>query len=720
MTTDPNGPASYPGPPPDPDASDDTAEVVDLDTERARRNKASDNTDTHFDVALDDEATPGGALVDPPPGKRTNRQPIVPVGLSTWGAVKSTAKYAAGEVWYHTRFHALRSPWYAMQALFWAVVGVFRLAGRQLKWWWLTEQTGLRQKAADDNDPQTWHKLHREVKATRHWRFWCLFAEVVGVAVVGPMLWLAAPWYARVAACSLVVAGLARLGRPQDRPIITPAVVTGRFRRINPDIVLRAYYAAGLGHPEKPNQQIAFGGPMGRDASDTGSQVLIDLPYGKGWEHVLNARGAIASGLDVSINQVYLTKDPTSHRRHLLFVADRDPLAVPVGRTPLLDCKPRDVWTEAPFGRDERNRKVGLMLLWISILIGAQPRKGKTFATRLLALFCALDPYVRLVIVDGKMSPDWDKFRLVAHRYVCGVMPNSRDDDPITHFLDALREIKAHIQEVNDLLSKLPTSECPEGKLTRELSRRYPQLRVWLLVIEEFQNYFETEDQEVNKEIAGLLSFIKAVGPSAGVIILSSSQKPSGVGAGDVARLFNRFRDNHDVRFALKSGNRVVSEAILGGDAYAEGFDASALPVGEAYRGVGILYGASDNTPIVRTYLADHTDAEKILVAARKHREAAGELTGYAAGEQLARDTRDTLADVRGVFNPGEPGLHWKTIAARLAERLPEHYADVTAEAVSALLREHVRSVDVKVSGVVLKGTRKADLDTAIKARRTA
>ena len=79
---------------------------------------------------------------------------------------------------------------------------------------------------------------------------------------------------------------------------------------------------------------------------------------------------------------------------------------------------------------------------------------------------------------------------------------------------------------------------------------------------------------------------VKAVGPSAGVIILSSSQKPSGVGAGDVARPFNRYRDNHDVRAALKCGNRVVSEAILGGDAYAEGFDASTLPTGPEYLGV--------------------------------------------------------------------------------------------------------------------------------------
>jgi DNA segregation ATPase FtsK/SpoIIIE, S-DNA-T family len=607
-----------------------------------------------------------------------------------------------------------------VQALFWAVIGLFRLIGRQLRWWWLSEQYGLRQAAADANDPQTWYKLHREVKATRAWRGVVLLGELAVLGLGGPVAYALAPWWAVALALAVIVPGLARIGRPVDRPILTPAVVEGRYRRVNPDIILRAYYAAGLGHPDKPNQQVTFGSTMSRDATGSGSQVVIDLPYGKTWEHVLNAKGAIASGLDVSVNQVFLTRDPSSHRRHLLFVADRDPLAIPAGRTPLLDGKVRDIWAEAPLGLDERGRKVSLLLMWISVLVGAQPRKGKTFATRLLALYAALDPYVRLIVVDGKMSPDWDRFRLVAHRMVFGTVPNSRDNDPIEHLLEVLREVKAHIQEVNDFLASLSTVECPEGKITRELSRKYPQLRVWMLVMEEFQVYYELDSQEQNKEIAALLSYIMAVGPSAGVVLLSSSQKPSGVGAGDVGRLFNRYRDNHAVRLALKCGNRIVSEAILGGEAYSEGYDASALPNGPQYRGVGYLYGAGDDTPTVRTYLADHADAEKILTAARKHRQAAGTLSGAAIGETITRDMRDTLADVRAVFLAGEKGLHWPVIAARLAETLPEHYADITPDAISAQLRDRVPSVNVKVRGEVLRGARLADVDTAIEGRKSA
>ncbi|MEV6306091.1 cell division protein FtsK [Actinoplanes sp. NPDC051861] len=695
------------------------ADVMDLDSARARKSAAVSG-DTHYAVTLDDEPSPGGALVDPPPAGSGSRIPIVPVGWNTWPNIKHSAKQAAALAAYRIGFHALRSPWYALLASFWSIVGLFRLLGRQIKWWWVTEQYGLRQAAADGNDPAMWLKLHREVKATRLWRGIVLLAGLLTAVIGGPVLYATAPTWALLLVGAGLVAFLAHVGRPEDRPIITPATVAGRFRRIDPDIILRAYYAAGLGHPDKPRQQIAFGSTMARDAANTGSQVTIDLPYGKTFDDVVKAKGAIASGLDVSINQVYITRDPSSHRRHVLFVADRDPLAIPAGRTPLLDCKPRDIWQPAPFGKDERDRNVGLLMMWISVLVGAQPRKGKTFATRLLALYAALDPYTVLLLADGKMSADWDKFRLIAHRFVCGVVPNSRDNDPIEHLLEMLREVKKHIEDVNDFLASLPTSECPEGKLTRELSRKYPLLRVWVLVMEEFQTYFETDDQDINKEIAGLLSFIMAVGPSAGVIILSSSQKPSGVGAGDVGRLFNRYRDNHGVRFALRCGNRIVSEAVLGGDAYTEGFDASALPNGSNYRGVGILYGHSDDTATVRTYLADHEDAERILTAARKHREAAGTLTGDAAGEKVARELRDSLADVRSVFLPGENGLHWAVIAERLADRLPEHYADATADAVSALLREHVPSVSVKVKGVVNRGCRVADIDTAIGRRKSA
>ncbi|MFC7591272.1 hypothetical protein ACFQYP_51915 [Nonomuraea antimicrobica] len=596
-----------------------------------------------------------------------------------------------------------------------AIRGAFRLINRQLRWWWVNEQYALLQQAASDNDPSMWLKLHREGKATRRWRGVVLFFQAITLTVaIVVAAHLDALWQTAIVAALVPV--LARYGRPAGRSIIPAAVVTRRYRKLNSDIVLRAYYAAGLGHPDRANMQIEFGTGMAREGD--GSKVLVNLPYGKTFADAVNAREKIASGLDVALAQVTLSRDPQSHRSHWLWVADADPLATPAGRTPLLACKETDIWQPAPLGVDERGRVVALLMLWASILVGAQPRQGKSFTARLLALYAALDPYVRLDVFDGKGSPDWRKFALVAHSCSFG-FTLTRDGDPLETFVQMLRDLKADVQARYQKLSELPVDVCPEGKLTREIARdpRYG-MPVRLVVIDECQEYFDTGDKELNKEIASLMVFLVKVAPAAGVILVDATQKPGGVGTGDVATAFTSFRDNHQVRVALRTGSWQVSDLVLGSGAYSEGFDSSALL--PSYKGVGILRGAGDDTPTVRFYLADAEDAEKILHAARKLRERAGTLSGFAAGQAAVREVRDVLADALTVFQSGETGLPWAVIATRLAERIPEHYADLTPEAISAQLRAlGVPSVDIKRDGKALKGAKKAAVTAAI-ARREA
>jgi DNA segregation ATPase FtsK/SpoIIIE, S-DNA-T family len=672
--------------------------------------------DTSFEVHLDDEPAAGPEPVDAGegivlPDPDGEAYPVIPEHLRSPAGIGEALARHGRRLGHRASFHGIRAPRYLLLAVAWGTIGVFRLAGRQLAWWWLYEQDFLRSRAVASGDSREWMRLHREAKDTRRVRGIILGTELFGLLLAVLALIRFAPWWGWLAVIAVALPALARAGRPDDRPIITPAMTVPRFRVLNADVVLRAYYAAGLGHPDKPGQQVEFESAMTRDGD--GSRVRVVLPYGTGFDKAVRARDDLAAGLDVAPSQVYLTRDKSSHRRHMLWVADRDPLAVKAGRTPLLDGKPRSIWQPAPLGLDERGRKVTLLLLWVSILIGAQPRKGKTFTGRLLALYAALDPYVRLSVVDGKNSPDWNAFRKIAYHFIHGIVP-SRDGDPVEQLIAALAEIKRHIQDTNEFLAGLPVAECPEGKLTEELCRRYPaRLFAWMLVMEEFQNYFELPDQKANAVIADLLSFIMAVGPSAGVVIVSLSQKPSGIGAGDVQRLFNRYRDNHAVRFALRCGNRVVSDAILGGDAYSEGFDASTLPVGNEYLGVGYLYGAADHTPVVRTYLADAENTEQIVSAARVLRERAGTLTGFAAGQDTGTPARDVLADVLAVFGT-DPALHWPTLAERLAAQFADRWAGATADAVSAQCRDlDVPSVDVKADGIVRKGCRKAAVHKA-------
>ncbi|WP_250283866.1 cell division protein FtsK [Frankia sp. CiP1_Cm_nod2] len=677
-----------------------------------------------YDVPLDPEPDPTAQPVpvdipDCAASRRRwaddERRPIIPSGLRR-GSLAPTVRHTAGHLTHVVVFHAVRLPWYTLVTTRAAGVGVVRLLDRQRRWWWCAEAADLLHTTAEAADPGAWLKLHREIRATRLRRGLMLAVELF--AVGWGLLWLPAvvnvlPWPVTLLLGGAALVALARFGRPAGRPLLPSAVVTPRYRRLTADVVLRAYYAARLGMPDKPGQQVEFGSPMSRDGE--GSRVVVDLPYGKGFGDAVRAREAIASGLDVATSQVFLTRDPTSHRRHMLWVADRDPLAVGAGRTPLLACKPTDIWTPAPFGVDERGGAVTVDLMFTSILVGAQPRQGKTFALRTLALYAALDPYVRISVFDGGGKPDWRRFALVADRCSFGLAP-TRDGDPVEVLINTLRAIKEDVRQRYVHLSDLPSDVCPEGKLTRAIARN-PEygMPVHLLLLDEFQEYFNTGNQTADQEIADLLVYLVRVAPAAGVLLGDATQRPSGIGSGgDVARKFTDFRDNHLVRFALRTGSWQVSDLVLGAGAYSEGLDSSTLL--PQYKGVGILRGASDANPTVRTFLADAQDAEKILSVGRALRERLGTLSGHAAGQSTVRAPRNVLADVAALLAPGESGVHWADLAARLANRFPEHYADVTADAISAQLRDlGVPSANVRAGGMVRRGARATDITAALR-----
>jgi DNA segregation ATPase FtsK/SpoIIIE, S-DNA-T family len=675
--------------------------------------------DTSFEHELDETAPKPEPVHDGDgieiPRLGGERRPIIPEHLQTWQGIRSTAYKHADAARFHSLFHLLRAPGYLVMAVIWAIVGAPKIARAQRDWWWVSEQSVLRSKAVVEGNSPEWRALHSTARKTRGWRGAVLGAELFALVLTLVLLAVLAPWWAWLIVAAAAMPPLARHGHPAHRPIVQSAVTTPLVRRISTDAIIRAYERAGLcsTDPKKPADHLGFGSTMSRDALGKGSQVVVYLPYGGTFASVVNAKTKIASGLDVAESQVYFTKDKQSERRHTLLVLDADPLAEPAGRTPLLDCKQRSIWRKFPFGIDQFGRKVAFCLMWISVLIGAQPRRGKTFAARLIALFAALDPFVDIWLIDGKSSKDWQPLRLVAHRFIQGTHP-TKDGDPVERALDALRELDRHIVHVNEELAMLPVSECPEGKLTEKLYRR-PDLHVQLVLLEEFQCYFELDDQKKNKEFANLFARIGALGPSAGVILAGASQKPSGVGSGqDMTRLFNRFRDNFIARFALRCATRDVSMAVLGNESYGEGYDASGLPLGDEFKGIGILYGLTDDAPTVRTYLADGQDAEVICLAARKLREKHRTLSGDALGVQVDEPESDIVADLLDVMG-ADSGLWWETAAERLEARFPMRHGDVTAESVSAAARGRgIPSTDVRWpsgrSGTNRKGCRKADL----------
>ncbi len=307
-----------------------------------------------------------------------------------------------------------------------------------------------------------------------------------------------------------------------------------------------------------------------------------------------------------------------------------------------------------PFGRDARGRPVALSLVWTSLLVGAIPRQGKTFATRLPAAGLILDPHTRLYVFDGKGGKDWKAAEQVAYRFVCG--------DDLAHVeavRDGLIELVAETQARFARMAELPDEVCPESKITPQISRE-PGLNmpITAVIIDEVQVFLENPTRQdvgarkttIGAYIAELLTYLAKKGPAAGIIVILATQRP------DTKTIPSALRAVLGSRFALRVMDWRDSNIILGEQMNTRGYDSSKLL--PSHKGVGILRpdgesdaGADVLATTVRSHYMPNPEWRTICERGRALREAAGTLAGHAAGEQPAAIDPDVAVRALG------PGL---------------------------------------------------------------
>jgi S-DNA-T family DNA segregation ATPase FtsK/SpoIIIE len=326
-------------------------------------------------------------------------------------------------------------------------------------------------------------------------------------------------------------------------------------------------------------------------------------------------------------------------------------------------------------------------------LLGSIPRQGKTAAVRVLACAAALDPLAEMWVHELKGSGDLDPLERVSHRFVSGV-----DDESIGCAAESLRQLRAEIMRRTERLKALDRAVCPDKRTTRQIAAKR-SLRLWPLVcvIDEAQNLFA--DAQHGKAAGADAEFIIKIGPAFGVVLIIATQRP------DKASLPTGVSGNVSTRFCLKVTGQVENDMILGTSAYKNGLRSTTFRP-EIDAGIGYLVGAGPAPQVVRTFYLNMVDAERAAIRAWALREAAGTVTGHAAGQDLD-EARDVLADVLAVFG-SDAGLQWADLAARLASRFPARWEGVTADAISAECRaRNVPSVNVKNAGVTAKGCRR-------------
>lgn len=666
------------------------ADVVDLGNARRKRRPetwSADIDDEHDEIG--DEPLP----VDPPDvpmAPTVERRRIVPAWLRSKPEALALLRWLVGHYTHVTVYHLTRTPLYAGRLAIRAPRGAARAIAGTSRWVSDAEGRPVRLAAVRREDAIDYLRLSRQRDARVRLRTLTLIAALLFGAVAAVVLLVAAPRWAWYAAIAALIGVLGLIGSSADRPLLDVAAIKPRVRKLTADVVTRAFLAAGLCKPDDP---ITFPTPIMRDGP--GWRAVIDLPYGTKADTAIKKRNDLAAGLDLDEVQVWPERvrgTAGSARRVALWVADEDPYAKPSGLWPLIAKGTVDIFAPFPFGEDQRGRLVRLQLMFTSLLIGAIPRMGKTFAARVPALACALDPIVELHIYDGKGGQDWRTFEGVAHRVGFGVR-----DEVVMALVEDLRALVADMNRRYDTIATLPADICPESKVTRAIAERR-SLKLWpiLVSIDEFQRY--SGHPVYGDEIVSLLTELCKVGPSVGIMISLATQKPDG------KAVPTDLRDNIGTRYALKTMTWQSSEAVLGAGSYTAGYDSSRLQ--RAHKGVGILLGADDSGAVeealtVRTNRTPMADIDAVIGRARGLREAAGTLTGNAAGDQPEGTPRTAslLDDILTVVPASEPKVWSETVAARLAELRPETYGGWKPEQIAAALKPYGIPVGRQVWG---------------------
>lgn len=364
-----------------------------------------------------------------------------------------------------------------------------------------------------------------------------------------------------VAAITLVVIG----ARHSEQPIIDGPAPRQRGE-LTEENLNAAHRAAGiLAKPTKSNPE-----PDGIHVAmlprydGRGVECVYDLPAscGKSFFDVLKVKDRLAASFAVPSDQ-FVVERGLHEAQVKLWIASQDPWAAGHQPHPLLEVREWNIWDGAPFGLDVRAREIVLPVVYSSMLDGARPRRGKSYAVRSKLCAALLDPTVRIVLANGKMDGTFDAAAPACETYIKGASTELAGE--------LLGKLQSLEQEMDARNPRIPVS-----KLSRELSEQLG-MPIVVVVIDEIQRYLE--DRVHGEAIAMSLVNLAGVGPSSGFVMWLATQKP------DSTAFPSALKSRLGARFCLQVMSWQDSDIILGTGMSKLGFDGSKL----TRRGVGWL-----------------------------------------------------------------------------------------------------------------------------------
>ena len=325
-----------------------------------------------------------------------------------------------------------------------------------------------------------------------------------------------------------------------------------------------------------------------------GESLVVKVPRGGRVADLDDAKDRIAAVLGA--REVRVTQDSGNAGRATVLIVRRDPLAhVGPLRWPKVDAARLSLWNPIPVGVDEDGACVAVLLPERNVLLGGEPGSGKSAGLSIFVATAALDPAVRLWLLDGKIVE-------LAGWAGC-----------------AERSVGVDVGEAIEVLGRL-RDEMEERYRTLLTARRRKvgqedQLPLHVVVCDELAHYLGAGDRKQRSEFADVLRDLVSRGRAAGIVVLAATQKPSA----DV--IPTSLRDLFGFRWAFRCSTPQASDTILGSGWAAAGYSASTIDSG--CRGVGFLLHEGGRPRRLRAYYLDDDDLAAIAGRAETARAAA-------------------------------------------------------------------------------------------------
>lgn len=275
---------------------------------------------------------------------------------------------------------------------------------------------------------------------------------------------------------------------------------------------------------------------VGVKTSRVGQEWDLELRVGTTVTDLEKITEQLASSFRVRNVRVERHKDDAGRAR--LIVVKRDVFTSDLTVWPRAAENSVDFSAPIPVGVDESGSVVTCSLVGHHLLIGGESGAGKSNALSLLVASAALDPRVRLHLLDGKLV----EFAPWADCASSFVGPSIEDA----------------IVLIDDLRAKMDQRYATLASLGRRNVANNGSEGFDVVVCDELALYLTSDDKKSVARFRVGFRDVIARGRAAGVVVIAATQKPST----DV--IPSSIRDLFGYRWALRCATRDTSDTVLG------------------------------------------------------------------------------------------------------------------------------------------------------------